>query len=73
MPDEIRAVEFVAEVRQIKSMADGTANITLNLPEYCVDQAAWFLKHQGDMIHGVVELSDDNGRKQNKSKAGSNY
>jgi hypothetical protein len=56
--DEVKAVEFVAEVRQVKTMADGTANVTLNLPEYCIDQAAWFLKHQGDMVKSVSQLEN---------------
>jgi len=30
---KIKAVEVRAELRQIKTMADGTVNITLNLPE----------------------------------------
>lgn len=32
------AVEFEAEMRQVKSMADGTYNIVLNVPEYCLAQ-----------------------------------
>ncbi len=32
------AVEFDAEMRQVKSMADGTYNIVLNVPEYCLPQ-----------------------------------
>ena len=32
------AVEFEAELRQIRSMADGTYNIVLNVPEYCLPQ-----------------------------------
>lgn len=35
---EVKAVEFEAEVRQVKSMADGTYNIILNVPEYCLPQ-----------------------------------
>ncbi len=35
---DLRAVEFEAEMRQIKSMADGTYNIVLNVPEYCLPQ-----------------------------------
>lgn len=52
MSDEaaIVAVEFVAEIRQVKTMADHTVNVTLNLPEYCKGQAAWFMQHQGDMV-----------------------
>ena len=38
MEDEIKAVEIDAEIRQIKSMADHTYNIVLNVPEYCLPQ-----------------------------------
>lgn len=58
MPDEIRAVEFVAEVRQVKTMADGTVNVTLNLPEYCKPQAAWFMQHQGEIVKEVSVLEN---------------
>lgn len=37
MPDT-RAVELEAELRQIKSMSDGTYNLVLNVPEYCLEQ-----------------------------------
>jgi hypothetical protein len=36
--DRVRAVEVRAELRQIKTMADGTVNIVLNLPEDCREQ-----------------------------------
>jgi len=39
MGEKIRAVEIRAEVRQIKTMADGTINLVLNLPEDCREQA----------------------------------
>ena len=57
------AVEFVAEIRQVKTMADHTVNVVLNLPEYCVKQAAWFIQHHGEMVHSVSEvlLNKDNG------------
>jgi len=35
---EIKAVEFRAELRQIKTMADHSVNIVLNLPEDCMEQ-----------------------------------
>ena len=38
MTDNIKAVEIRAEIRQIKTMADGTVNIVLNLPEDCMEQ-----------------------------------
>ncbi len=56
MTDEVRAVEFVAEIRQVKTMADHTVNVTLNLPEYCVQQAAWFMQHQGEIVKSVSAL-----------------
>lgn len=72
--DEIKAVEFVAEVRQVKTMADHTVNLTLNLPEYCVKQAAWFMQHQGEMMKGVSILVDNRATDDNESeRAGSNY
>ena len=58
MPDN-KAVEYVSEIRQVKTMADRTYNVTLNLPEYCKDQAAWFLKHVGEMAKGISELEFD--------------
>ncbi len=66
----IIAVEFVAEVRQVKTMADGTANVTLNLPEYCIDQAAWFMKHQGEMVKSICEvvINKENGTSKGQNK-----
>lgn len=58
MTDEIKAVEFVAEIRQVKTMADHTVNVTLNLPEYCVSQAAWFMQHTGDGVKSVSQLEN---------------
>ncbi len=35
---EIKAVEIRAELRQIKTLDNGTVNIVLNLPEDCIEQ-----------------------------------
>jgi hypothetical protein len=35
---QVKAIEATAELRQIKTMVDGSFNITLNLPEYCLPQ-----------------------------------
>jgi hypothetical protein len=59
------AVEFVAEIRQVKTMADHTVNVVLNLPEYCVKQAAWFMQHQGEMVKSVSEVYLINREDQN--------
>jgi hypothetical protein len=65
MTDEVKAVEFVAEIRQVKTMADHTVNVTYNFPEYCTAQAAWHMQHQGEMIKGISLLqSFTNGQEQ---------
>ena len=38
LAEGIKAVEFEAELRQVKSMADHSFNVTLNVPEYCLPQ-----------------------------------
>lgn len=38
LAEAIKAVEFEAELRQVKSMADRSYNVTLNVPEYCLPQ-----------------------------------
>ena len=51
----IKAVEIRAEVRQIKTMADHTINVTLNLPEDCLEQAKILLGWQGNEVKAVIE------------------
>lgn len=48
------AVEFEAELRQIKTMADHSINVILNVPEYCVEQVQTMLMWLGDMVHLVA-------------------
>jgi hypothetical protein len=52
---EIKVVEITAELRQIKTMVDGTYSITLNLPEYMVEQVAVMLKWLNCEVHCVIE------------------
>ena len=46
MIDEIKAVELHAELRQLKTMADGSVNVIINVPEDCREQVKvmfdWF-------------------------------
>lgn len=56
MSDKIKAIEFRAEVRAIKTMADGTINITLNLPEDCKEQGKKFIDWHGQMVRVVAEV-----------------
>lgn len=51
---EIKAVEIRAEVRQIKTMADGTVNVILNLPEDCKEQVKVLLDWQGLEVKAVI-------------------
>lgn len=53
-PVEIKAVEIRAEVRQIKTMADGSVNVILNLPEDCKEQVKVLLDWLGLEVNAVV-------------------
>ena len=52
------AIEFEAELRQVKSMADGTCNIVLNVPEYCLEQSQTMLGWLKDLVRVVMVTSD---------------
>jgi hypothetical protein len=52
--DAVKAVEIRAELRQIKTMADGTINITLNLPEDCKQQVKVMLDWLGLEVKAVI-------------------
>lgn len=58
MNDEIKAVEVRAELRQIKTMADGSVNIVLNLPEDCRPQVKVMLDWLGLEVK-VVLVNDE--------------
>ena len=51
---EIKAVEIRAELRQVKTMADGSVNIVLNLPEDCREQAKVMMDWHHLEIYGVL-------------------
>lgn len=54
---EIKAVEIRAEVRQIKTMADHTANVTLNIPEDCIEQVKVLVGWVGLEVKAVIEVT----------------
>jgi len=64
-----QVVKFDAELRQIKSMADGTYNLTLNIPEYALNQTqtmmGW-LKSQVDVAVVFLENDDKSTGKRGK-------
>jgi hypothetical protein len=58
MGDEIHAVEVRAEVRQIRTMADGTVNVILNLPEDCREQVKVMLDWLGLEVKAIIVQQD---------------
>lgn len=54
----VKAVEFRAEVRQVKTMADHTVNIILNLPEDCIEQAKVLMDWLGLEVGAVIVSPD---------------
>jgi len=57
--EEQIAIEFPAEVRGLKTMADLTANLTLNIPEpYKAAVMEKFSKWQGLMVR-IVAVQED--------------
>ena len=56
MMDE--ANRFDAEVRQIRSMADHTFNVILNVPEYNVEQVQEMMTMLGDMVAVAMVKAD---------------
>ena len=48
------AVEFEAEMRQVKSMSDGTYTIVLNVPEYCLPQVQTMMGWLKSLIRVVM-------------------
>ena len=52
--EKIKAVEIRAELRQIKTMADHSVNITLNLPEDCTEQVKVMLDWLGLEVKAVI-------------------
>ena len=59
MGDKIKAVEIRAEIRQIKTMADGSVNLVLNLPEDCREQVKILLDWQGLEIRAIIANPDN--------------
>jgi len=54
MDNEVKAVEFEAELRQIKSMADGSYNIVLNVPEYGLEPVKAMMGWIKDQVKVVL-------------------
>ena len=57
LAEAIKAVEFEAELRQVKSMADHSFNVTLNVPEYCLPQVKQLMGWLSDEIKVVIVVN----------------
>ena len=57
MSEKTKAIEIRAEVRQIRTMADGTVNLILNLPEDCMPQVKVLLDWLGLEVRAVMEAA----------------
>ena len=55
---EPQAVELDAEMRQVKSMADGTYNVVLNVPEYCLPQVQTMMGWLNSLVKLVMVNAD---------------
>lgn len=55
---QVKAVEVRAELRQIRTMADGTVNVILNLPEFCMPQVKVMMDWLKMEVQGVITLAD---------------
>lgn len=54
----VKAVEIRAELRQVKTMVDHTVNVTLNLPEDCIEQVKVLLDWLGLEVGVVIANTD---------------
>jgi len=59
--NDIKAVEIDAELRQVKSMVDGSFNVILNVPEYCLPQVQQLLEWLNDQVRVLVEVGKNDG------------
>ena len=59
------AVQFRAEIRQVKTMADFTANVILNIPEDCREQAKKLIDWLGDEADVVIVSSEAKANMEN--------
>ncbi|RLI53672.1 MAG: hypothetical protein DRO87_11255 [Candidatus Thorarchaeota archaeon] len=50
----IKAIELECEVRGLRSMADHTWNLTLNIPEYALDQTKVLTGWLQDLVKVVI-------------------
>ena len=54
-----KAVEIECEIVQVKTMVDRSSNVTINIPEYCQDQALEIMRHVKELCKAVIEFTDE--------------
>jgi hypothetical protein len=58
MPSDIKAVEIRAELRQIKTMVDGSVNILLNVPEDCREHVKVMLDWLSLEVRAIIQVDE---------------
>lgn len=55
----VKAVEVACEIVQVKSMVDRSTNVTINIPEYCQEQALEIMRHVKEMAKAIIEFQEE--------------
>ena len=53
---DIKAVEIEGTIKRLRTMADGSIDLTINLPEYCGAQAGLMIAWINELVGGVLEV-----------------
>ena len=61
-------IHFDAELRQIRSMADHTFNVIINVPEYNIEQVQQMMTMLGDMVAVAMVKADGNQEEEKYKK-----
>ena len=67
--EKIRAVEIEGTIKRLRTMADGSIDLTINLQESCTPQAGKMLEWINNYIGGVLEVierDDDVGAEKSR-------
>ena len=62
------ALKFECEIRQVKTMVDRSVNVTINLPEYHMREAAILMEHINELAGIAIVLIDPDSRSESGGK-----
>ena len=65
---DIKAVEIEGTIKRLRTMADGSIDLTINLPEYCGAQAGQMIAWINELVGGVLEIKANDEQKSAKSR-----